>query len=217
MAYVLNSQEQAQIEAARLKAPAGDRADAVRSDGNWVDFYTTLSNILGEHLAAADLGTDDRTNFQNAKLWLDVAISANAGTGMHSAFIRSFTDRQGELRRGSAFSTAEMQKASNGVALNLYRGLKGLDEIPGVAPWTIPRIDQIAAADASSIGRNLFGESSAQPLPQGDDAVDSNSAWSGTLGFSLLGGFAPFETWRLLNDEKRNDGDRQGSLDSLDD
>ncbi|MBF9264127.1 hypothetical protein, partial [Paracidovorax cattleyae] len=217
MAYIFNSQEQAEIESARLKAPAGDEVNSVSADGNWVAFYTTLSNLLGRHLAARELGFEDRRNFTNAKLWLDVAIGANAGIGMHGAFIRSFTDRQGELRRGSAFSTVEMQKASNGVALNFYLDITGRRSGSKVIPWTVPSIDQIAAADASSIGVNLFGSSSAQPLASDDDAVSENSAWSGTLGFSLLGGFAPFETWRLLNDRTRNDIDGQGNLDSLDD
>jgi hypothetical protein len=47
MAYTFNTQEQAAIEAARLLYPAGSLPSDVTGNGNWVPFYTTLSNILG--------------------------------------------------------------------------------------------------------------------------------------------------------------------------
>ncbi|MCS4511042.1 hypothetical protein [Xylophilus ampelinus] len=106
MTYFFNEQERADIEAARLQSASGDDPRDVKADGNWVPFYTTLSNMLGKHLAEGQLDATDQSNFRSAKLWLDVAIGANAGTGMHSAFIRAYTNRQGELRRGSAFRAA---------------------------------------------------------------------------------------------------------------
>ena len=211
MSYTFTTQERAALEAARLQCPTGDDPDLVSANGNWVPFYTTLSSILGQHINAGDVNATDLTNFKNAKLWLDVAIGANGGGGMHSAFIRTYTDRQGELRRGNAFSSAEMQKASNGVALNLYLDLTGRRPNSQVSPWTVPSIDQIAEADASSIGKNLFTSS----LPGNDDAVRFNSAWSGAMGFTLLGGSAPFESWRLLMDG--SDTKATAKVDTLDD
>lgn len=64
MAYVFNEQEKVEIEAARLKAPIGDRADAVNADGNWVVFYTTLSNILQAHLAKGGVERERQSQFQ---------------------------------------------------------------------------------------------------------------------------------------------------------
>jgi len=216
MAYKFNDQERAAIEAARLQSPSGNRQDQVSANGNWVAFYTTLSTILGQHIAAGDLDTTDMTNFKNAKLWLDVATGANGGTGMHNAFIRTYTDNQGQLRRGSAFSEAEMQKASNGVALNLYLDITGRSGRSGIEPWTVPQIDQIADADASSIGLNLFGAGSTQPLSSTDDAITKNSAWSGALGFNLLGGSSPFESWRLLADgQELRDNSTLNTLDDF--
>ncbi|PYE75962.1 calcium-binding protein [Xylophilus ampelinus] len=110
-----------------------------------------------------------------------------------------------------------MQKSSNGVALNFYLDITGRSGNTDMVPWTVPAISTIARADASSIGRNLFGPGSSQPLATGDDAVDSNSAWSGALGFNLLGGEAPFETWRLLNDPATGDVPKQGTVNTLDD
>jgi hypothetical protein len=216
MAYTFTAQEQNSIKAARLLCTPGDDPKDVKTNGNWVPFYTALSNIIGQHIAAGDITNPvDLANFKSSKLWLDVAIGANGGTGMHSAFIRTYTDRQGLLRRGSPFSATEMQKASNGVALNFYRDIAGLSKNPDVTPWTAPSIDVLAKADASSIGRNLFGEGSTQPLSSDDDAATQNSAWTGTLGFNLLGGAAPFESWRLLVDG--DETKTTAKLDSLDD
>jgi hypothetical protein len=104
-----------------------------------VPFYTALSNILDSHIQAGDItDTIDLSNIKNAKLWLDVAIGANGGTGMHSTFIRTYTDHQGQLRLGRPFSDSEMQKASNGVALNFYLDITGRSEKPEVTPWTVP-------------------------------------------------------------------------------
>lgn len=74
----------------------------------------------------------------------------------------------------------------------------------------------LADADASSIGLNLYGKGSAQPLSNDkDDAVVWNSAWSGALGFNLLGGSDPFESWRLLMDG--GDTKETAKVDTLDD
>ena len=194
MPYQFTSTEQAQIQAAQALCPQGLVAT---STGNWVPFYTTLSTVLGQRISGGTVIGSDLQDMRNAKLWLDVAIGANGGTGMHSAFIRTYTNLQGELRRGSAFSDGEMQKASNGVALNLWDNLR--DSSNGKTPWQVPAINVIADADAKSIGTNLFGSSSSQPLPSADDtAITANAAWSGAIGFNLLGGAAPYESWRLL-------------------
>jgi RTX calcium-binding nonapeptide repeat (4 copies) len=213
--YVFTAAEKQEIEAARLLSPAGDDPREVVAAGNWVPLYSKLSEIISRHISAGDI-TDpkDLGDFKSAKLWLDVAIGANGGTGMHSAFIRTYTDREGELRRGTPFTDTEMQKASNGVALNLYLDVTGRKPGSPVQPWTVPTIDQIAEADASSIGRNLFAGS----LPSTDDAVVFNSAWSGAMGFNLLGGSSPFESWRLLVDGTPNDIDKKNAIvNTLDD
>jgi Ca2+-binding RTX toxin-like protein len=213
--YVFTAAEKQEIEAARLLCPAGNDPRAVVSSGNWVPFYTKLSEIISRHISAGDV-TDpiDLGDLKSAKLWLDVAIGANGGIGMHSAFIRTYTDREGELRRGTSFTNTEMQKASNGVALNLYRDLVGIEQRENYVAWTVPTIAQIAEADASSIGRNLFANS----LSATDDAVRYNSAWSGAVGFNLLGGFQPYETWRLLVDGTPNDIDKKNAtVNTLDD
>jgi hypothetical protein len=201
--YTFTALEKQELEAARLLCPAGDDPRSVDYNGNWVPFYTKLSQIIGRHISAGDV-TDakDLSDFKSAKLWLDVAIGANGGTGMHSAFIRTYTNREGVLRIGREFDPdTEMQKASNGVALNLYLDLTGRRLLSRVQPWTVPSIDQIADADASSIGFNLFEGK----LNSEDDAIKTNSAWSGALGFNLLGGFSPYETWRLLAESTRGD------------
>jgi hypothetical protein len=113
MAYTFTTAEIAQIEAARDLCPAGDSDPT--SSGNWVPFYQKLSDLIDARIDSGTVTGTDLQDLKNAKLWLNVAIGANGGTGMHSAFIRTYTDRQGELRIGHTFTSAEMQKASNGV------------------------------------------------------------------------------------------------------
>ena len=200
MTFKLSASEVARLQAARALCPLGEDPT---SDGNWVPFYQELSRILDPYIR---LGTfyfevnkyfglgippkvivgNDLQNLRNAQLWLDVAVGANGGTGVHSAFIRDYTNREGVLRLGAPFDERKMQLASNGVAVKLWNNLKN-------NLWTIPRIDQIASEDAASIGENLY----ADLLGPLDTAARENSAWSGTLGFNLLGGANPFESSEL--------------------
>ena len=192
MAYTFTTAEIAQIEAARDLCPAGDSDPT--SSGNWVPFYQKLSDLIDARIDSGTVTGTDLQDLKNAKLWLNVAIGANGGTGMHSAFIRTYTDRQGELRIGHTFTSAEMQKASNGVALNFYKTLTGNNPDATTPQWTVPKIGQIAGDDAKSIGVNLF----TGHLDANDTAITNNAAWSGALGFNLLGGTSPFESWRLV-------------------
>lgn len=161
------------------------------STGNWAPFYTALSGILGQRIDSGSVTGEDLADIQDIKRWLDVAIGANGGTGMHSAFIRSYTNSQGVLRLGREFTSDEMQMASNGVALNFWKNLVSPEN---GASWQVPSIEELAEYDASSIGVNLF----ATALPETDTAVTANAAWSGALGFNMLGGAPPYESWRLL-------------------
>lgn len=216
MAYQFTQDEIAQISAARDLCPLNSvNPDNPTTTGNWVPFYTTLFNILGQRIDSNTVTGNDLQDLINAKLWLGVAIHANGGDGMHSAFIRAFTNREGLLRRGSEFTTEEMQYASNGVALYLWNDLsKGIN---GLA-WTVPSIANIAKSDASSIGFNLYGAGAiGQRLPSDDDtAITANAGWSGSLGFNLLGGTSPYESWRLI---AGGDGGetRAATLNTLDD
>ena len=218
--YVFSEAERNELLAARALSTPGNDAANVSAEGNWVPFYRKLSEILGRHIEAGTAASaEDLQDFKNVKLWMDVAIGANAGTGVHSTFIRNFTNYQGRLRLGREFTEEEMQKTSNGVALNLYLTLIGeqASKDPRYERWTIPTISQLAGDDAASIGRNLYHDN----VSDKDDAVVTNTGWSGTLGFNLLGGSDPFESWRLLSEPAR-DGDmalnpEMQRVDTLDD
>lgn len=132
---------------------------------------------------------------KSARLWLAVAIDANGGNGAYSALIRGYTSRQGELRLNTIFSEDLMQLSSNQVAVNFINTLINGSLAGQLAPWTVPSISQIAEIDASAIGEALFKE----VCGEDDTAVKRNSGWSGTVGFSLLGGKPPYETWRLIS------------------
>ncbi|SCZ23212.1 MULTISPECIES: hypothetical protein [Pseudomonas] len=158
--------------------------------------YRVLSNILGEKFLDCSAFDENVMGiFKNAKLWLDVAIDANGGVGAYSTLIRAYTLRQGELRLNKKFSDFKMQESSNQVAVNFMNALiKGSVE-HDLAPWAVPSISQIAAIDASAIGKVLFRED----VGDIDTATSRNAGWSGTIGFSLLGGERPYETWRLIS------------------
>ncbi|HWH89253.1 MAG TPA: calcium-binding protein [Pseudomonas sp.] len=158
--------------------------------------YQKLFDIIGGKVAeffAVDKEAGEI--LKNARLWLAVAIDANGGNGAYSALIRGYTSRQGELRLNKIFTEDLMQLSSNQVAVNFINTLINGSLAGQLAPWTVPSISQIAEIDASAIGEALFKE----VCGEDDTAVKRNAGWSGTVGFSLLGGKPPYETWRLIS------------------
>jgi Ca2+-binding RTX toxin-like protein len=171
--------------------------DALKIAGaSCAPLYQKLFDIIGEKVSdvvAADKEAGEV--LKNARLWLAVAIDANGGNGAYSALIRGYTSRQGELRLNTVFSEDLMQLSSNQVAVNFINTLINGSLAGQLAPWTVPSISQIAEIDASAIGEALFKE----VCGEDDTAVKRNAGWSGTVGFSLLGGKPPYETWRLVS------------------
>lgn len=167
------------------------------SDTNARPLYEALSILIDQKISNPS-AFDQQTlsNLQSVKLWLDVAIGANSNEGMHAAFIRTFTQTQAELRLGRPLTAAEMQNASNAVAGNLANGLLNGAGDFNLEAWTVPSIGQLAQIDASAIGEEIFRDKLASNR---DTAITRNAAWSGTLGFNLLGGEIPFESWRLTS------------------
>jgi Ca2+-binding RTX toxin-like protein len=124
-------------------------------------------------------------------LWLRGATEANAGRGAMSALIREYTATQNKLRYGSTVTAEQMQEASDSVARNLLKDLLGES-----SDWNrgeVPPISRIAAADATAVGKALFGPDLGRD--PADSAYENNSAWSGALLFSLL---RSDQTWRLI-------------------
>jgi Ca2+-binding RTX toxin-like protein len=163
---------------------------------NCAPFYQLLSDVIGEKISRSIVFDEYiKRILISAKLWLDVAIDANGGHGAYSALIRAYTVRQGQLRLNKTFSEELMQESSNQVAANFMNSLMHGAPKDGLAPWTVPLIGQIASIDASAIGKVLFLDE----LGEEDTASSRNAGWSGAIGFSLLGGAYPFETWRLIS------------------
>jgi hypothetical protein len=80
--------------------------------------------------------------------WFTVATDANGDVGPASVLIRSFTQRQGDLR-GVDISAQDMQDASNAVAFNAITDI--LSRHGG-----LPTIEDIARQDATGVGDTLF-------------------------------------------------------------
>jgi Ca2+-binding RTX toxin-like protein len=202
MSYVFSDLEKTKILTA-ANACAGMRLaaegigyEAVDVEGkNCAYLYQELSKLIGRKLRDGTRFEKEVANIlRSAKLWLDVAIDANGGRGAYSALIRAYTLRQGELRLNKVFSDSQMQESSNQVAVNFMNSLMNGSVKFDLPPWTVPSIDQIAAIDASAIGEVLFRKEAGIE----DTASSQNAGWSGTIGFSLLGGKPPYETWRLI-------------------
>jgi Ca2+-binding RTX toxin-like protein len=203
MSYVFSDMEKSEIfNAANICKGMRLRSkqlqyDALKLAGaSCAPLYQKLFDIIGEKVsdvAAADKEAGEV--LKSARLWLAVAIDANGGNGAYSALIRGYTSRQGELRLNTIFSEDLMQLSSNQVAVNFINTLINGSLAGQLAPWTVPSISQIAEIDASAIGEALFKE----VCGEDDTAVKRNAGWSGTVGFSLLGGKPPYETWRLTS------------------
>jgi hypothetical protein len=116
-----------------------------------------------------------------------VATQANANTGSpFSTFIRSYTDRQGELR-GVTITDELMQKASNAVAFNPISSI--------LKNGQLPTFDQIANDDAKGVGDTIFNPS----IPNDRAGTELNAGWSGAVGFSGLGAD---QSWHLLGGDE---------------
>jgi trimeric autotransporter adhesin len=145
--------------------------------GYW-EIYKAIADLMQSKYAVAS--TDSRV------LWLRGATEANAGRGAFSALIRGYTESQYQLRYGTAIPTGKLQEASNEVAKNLLKDLLGdNDQVGQPNRWPkgqVPDINRISFADATAVGRVLFDRD------RNDTAAEQqqNSAWSGSLLFSLL-------------------------------
>jgi Ca2+-binding RTX toxin-like protein len=188
MAINLTTAELDILAAKQLQAQSGQI-------GYW-EIYTWLADTLE---------TKGVTSTDQMVLWLRGATEANAERGAMSELIRAYTDAQYQLRYGTPIPAGKMQVASNAVAENLIKDLLGLSD-DGWPRGQIPDITRIAFADANAVGRTLFG--SALGHDETDTAFVNNSAWSGTLLFSLL---RSDQTGRLISTGV------SGSIDTLND
>jgi VCBS repeat-containing protein len=164
MAMNLTTTELATLEAKEIQAQTGQI-------GFW-EIYQWLGDLLVTKGAAA---TD------SSLLWLRGATEANASRGAMAALIRMYTEVQYQLRYGSAMPAGKMQEASNAVAQNLIDDLMGRN-----AEWPkgqVPDISRIAFADARAVGAVLFNSD----LNDTAAELRQNSAWAGTLLFTMLG------------------------------
>ena len=146
---------------------------------NFADVYAYIRDQITPSILHPGVDT-------NVASWFTVGTDANAGIGAASVLIRSYTQRQGELR-GLHFTDEKVQQASNAVAM------KAFEEIINNNGLLTP-LDKIANNEATAIGKTLY-EFTAR---SNDSAFTNNAAWSGNILFSGLGSD---QSWRLLGDE----------------
>lgn len=154
MAIVFTEEQKQQVQAWLSRDP---RAPGV----NFADAYAQIADWL-----------EDNPEAESVRAWFIGATQANGGAGPFSDLIREYTQRQAELR-GLTVSAAQMQMASNEVAVRV------LTDIAGGVNLTI---ESIAERDAVAVGETLFAS-----LGSSDTAFGNNAAWSGALLFTPLG------------------------------
>ncbi|MDO9314998.1 MAG: hypothetical protein Q7T97_10680, partial [Burkholderiaceae bacterium] len=190
MTVTLNTAELQTLQAKETQAKSGQIC--------YWEIYKWIADLLTTQYGVS--ATDSTV------LWLRGATEANAGRGSMSALIRAYTESQYQLRYGTVPSAVQMQSASNAVAQNLLDDLLGRT----AAQWHIgdvPDITRIAFADATAVGLELFGSKLGHS--ETDTAFTQNSAWSGTLLFSLL---RSDQTARLTSTGTANEFDTLNDL-----
>ncbi|MGE0098238.1 MAG: putative Ig domain-containing protein [Hydrogenophaga sp.] len=162
------------LTSTELDTLTAKRAQADAAQIGYWEIYTWLADTLvGKGVSSLD----------STVLWLRGATEANEGQGAMSVLIRGYTNTQYQLRYGSSVSAALMQEASDTVARSLLRDVLG--ESTDWVRGQVPDIARIAESDARGVGETLFGPNNGKS--GSDTAFTQNSAWSGTLLFSLLG------------------------------
>jgi len=122
MAYLFTNEEQQTIQAAinectafELDAVTGRyKASESAMVGGAVPLYQTVLDAVKLKLETPEqYDAATLADMNSAKLWLAVAVGANAGTGMHSVFTRTYTQEQYLLRTGNPLPDTVLQFGSN--------------------------------------------------------------------------------------------------------
>ena len=159
-------------------------------NGNYSHIYKYIGSVLPE-------GTSE-------KRWFAGAEQANAGKGIFSEFIRSYSKKQMELRGASNYSDALMQAASNAVAKRAFADILGENDVTkgdrnadAEGNVLAPTIVDIANADAIGVGKTLF-----DTIPN-DSAIykDQNSGWAGAPLFTGLGSDQTYRLFGVTEDK----------------
>lgn len=188
----LNETQLQQLTAMRIQA----RADSAAGIQSYYEIYKRLADWLVDDYGVSQL--------DSAVRWLRGAEQANAGQGSLSALIREYSNTQYKLRYATDMPTGKMQEASNAVAENLLKDLLGENTSKdGWPKGQVPDIERIGKSDATAVGATLF-DSTLGHDPH-DTAATENSAWSGTLLFTLLRSDQSSRLMRTGNDKEQID------------
>jgi len=197
MAITITALQKAEIISLMDQGAVKINADG--TTGNYSEAYRYVGDLLLTTMRNGGLSPEDMAAANPVYRWFRGAEQANDGQGVFSFLIRTYTQRQAELRLGREFTPQELQDASNKVADAV------LNDIVSNPSLEIPTIDAIAENDAKQVGL-AFEKAGLDEL---DTAVLNNSAWAGAILFSGLG--SP-QTDRLVRA-----GDSASSLDTIDD
>lgn len=173
MSFTFSAEQLAQINALFENAKTRTNNGLI---SNFADVYAYIRDQITPSILHPGVDT-------NVASWFSVGTDANAGIGAASVLIRSYTQRQGELR-GLHFTDDKVQQASNAVAMKAFQEIIDNNGV-------LSNLKTIADNDATAIGETLYGNTALRT----DSAFINNAAWSGNVLFSGLG---EDQSWRLL-------------------
>lgn len=172
----LNTSDQyRQLEDKIIQAEASDLTQSGQGAPIYQYLLSILSDTSGNHLPGINA---------NVFAWIKGAQGVNDASSIPGQLIRDYTSAVYQIRYGRPLSEAELNAASNNIALNLARGILSHE-------GRLPSIEGLGTVDAGSIASHVFHQT---PDPE----LGVYSPWAGTLLFPYL--FEPefYVTW-LLN------------------
>ncbi len=146
MPFALSASQRTALQTLRNSFPDVDSAAYSRSLNYYEMYVRVLSYVEAWEAAGNALTLDEKIT----KIWLKGVIEVNQGVGLQSDFIRDYNSAQKELRFGSTISDAEMDKASDRIALDV------IDRILNPNEPDLPAVGAVAGVDVATVSSDLL-------------------------------------------------------------
>lgn len=180
----LHAELQQELQELLQKKAAAD--DAREDDPSELSLYSPVYKKVVEIVTAYPSQVVDQESLDKVITFMTGAGDVNTSRGF-AALTSDYTARMGSLFFGSAFTSAQVQRASNKTAFRIFDRLAENSDIPTMEP--------IADDDASSAALVLFDDPDLPDdlkLPTGDSGIEAGESggpagWAGSLMSSLVG------------------------------
>ncbi len=167
MAFTLTTTQKADLQTLRNTFPTTNDGSYSQSL-NYYEMYELLMTYIEDYETSNTLTNDE----QITKIWLQGVIDVNKEVGDQSEFIRSYNSKQAELRFGNPLTDLELDKASDGISLDV------IDRV--LADEALPNISLLAGDDVNIVAQGLLN--------------NDPSGWAGNPALLFLNYSAPYTT-----------------------